>query len=456
MRRKLDTKNKIYIVALSIFTIIVLIIVLSFIFFKIKEVNIKYQVDSNSFVYNTSGELINIEDDTYAKKNLLGKYYILDNKEKISVGTSPVIFNEKHREIKLLGTFYEITKNGEINKLKGETEINSTAVSRIFKIADRKYLIVSSNIRSQDGTLNVSDYLLIDIDKAGNAYLSNNKINIKTFSDLNLITDAFTFSVNEEKLLIEDETVDLAKINGSTNEYKKEEKTEEEKDDENSSGNAGEQSGTNIYNPVIKNEKTIIETVTVDKYVSRRTTVMSLEETTSEIKINYIVYDPLTEYQEIYVNVYNNGNFVNKYTLKEALTSQTISGLKANTTYRLDFYYSYLNESGNIQNILFDTAVVTTKNINASISLEKTSESIVQYILKIDGDYKLDSAKVALYIDDEYKAAETINTTEAISRDGYKGSITYDGNGEFVTLKLIDCIYNGAPISIDASYKYKL
>ena len=461
MKRKLDKKNKIYIAVLSIFVIVVLIIVLSFIFYKIRETNIKYEIDSGSYAYNTAGELVNALEDTYAKKNLLGKYQAVIDKEKVNLGSNAVIFNERLREVKLLGTFYEITKNGEVNKLKGETEINSTAVSRVFKIADRKYLVVSSSVRSEDSSLNASDYLLIDIDKAGNAYLYNNKINIKTFSDLKIITEGFTFNVNEEKLLIEDEVIDLAKINGSTNEYKKEETPDSENDVKNDddgtdAGNAGAQQGNNIYQEPEKRVETITETVTVDKYVARRTTIMSLETTTSEIKINYIVYDPLTEYQEIYVNVSSNGNFINKYLLSEALTSHTISDLKANTNYRLDFYYSYADASGNVQNILFDTAMTKTKNVNASIAIEKVSQNVVRYVLKVEGGYKLDSAKVVMYIDGEEITSDSVNTANAASKDGYKGSITFDGTGEFVTLKLTDCFYNGAPIDIDATYKYKL
>jgi len=106
--------------------------------------------------------------------------------------------------------------------------------------------------------------------------------------------------------------------------------------------------------------------------------------------------------------------------------------------------------------VLFDSVLVQTKNINGNITLEKVSNNSVRYILKIDGDYKLDSANVAMYIDGVLVAKDAVNGKDAASKDGFISTITYEGIGDFVVLKLEDCIYNGAQVAIDASYKYKL
>ena len=173
--RKLNKKNKTYIIVLSILTLILLGAILIFIGFKIKELNTKYDIALGSVVYDNNNEIVHIKEDTYAKKDLLGRYYVMNGEDKTNVGQAPVFFTSSMKEIKLLGTFYEILKNGEINKLKGETIVNSTASSRIFKIDDRKYLVIAPSIKSGDGSLNASDYLLINIDKAGNGYLFNDE-----------------------------------------------------------------------------------------------------------------------------------------------------------------------------------------------------------------------------------------------------------------------------------------
>ena len=444
--RKLDKKNKTFIIALSALTILVLAVIIGFIIVKIGKTTVKYDILSSSFVYNSSKELISIKEDAYAKRNVFDNYYVVLEDEKVSVGSKPVFYNERTREIKLLGTFYEVSKNGEVTKYNGETIIESVNTPRLFKISDRRYLVIAPVIRTDDNSLHANDYLLVDIDRAGNAYLYNNNVNIKTFSDLVLVTDAFRFDVSREYLIIDKETIDLAKVNGSTNEH---DRTIIDNGD--GDGNGGEGEGGNPATP----ENEVLEPEIIERYVSRKTTITGLETTDKEIKVDYVVYDPFNEYEEVYVNVYANGALVGKYNLGIALTSLTISSLKAYTNYSLEFYYSYRDDAGILRTIQFDTAKVMTKKIKASLSLEKVSDSVVRYILIVEGGYRLDSASVEMYIDDKLVGTDVVNTTQAATESGYKGSITYEGTGDFVTLKLTDCIYNGEAMDIESSYKYK-
>ena len=448
--RKLNSKNKSLIITLSIFALLVFIGILIFIIINISKTTIKYEIIGSNYVYNSDGELIFIKDNTYAKRNVFDKYYVIIDNKKVNLGSKPVFYNEKTRELKLLGTFFEVTKNGEVNKTSGETTIDNLNNSRLFKISDRKYLVISSSIRTEDNSLRTNDYLLVNIDKAGNAYLFNNKVNIKTFSDLEIITDNFRFDVSEEYLVIDGEKIDLAKVNGSTNEHGR--KTGE--DEGNGSGNGNGGANTPDPTPVTPTPDKL-EPEIVEKYVSRKTTITGIETTESEISIDYVVYDPFAEYEEIYVNLIANGEVLGKYILGPALTNQKISSLRARTNYNLEFYYSYKDENGVVKTAQFDTAKVTTKNIKASLSLEKVSDSVVRYILIVEGGYRLDSAIVEMYIDDTKVGEDAVNVTQAASQGGYKGMINYTGTGNFVTLKLTNCIYNGESIDIEASYKYK-
>ncbi len=451
--RKLDTKNKTFIFALSALTFIVLGIIVVFIIVKISKTTIKYEIKDGTYVYNESGELVTINEETYAKKNVLDKYYVMLDGKKEYVDSKPVFYREKTRELKLLGTFYEIANNGEINKFSGETIIESSGNSRLFKIADRKYLVVASVIRSEDNSLHTNDYLLVDIDKAGNAYLYNNNVNIKTFTDLELVTDGFHFDVSREYLIINNEQIDLAKVNGSTNEHSRE-KVEPVEDEGGGNGNGGGNDQPEETPFIPKN--TIIEQEIVQKYIARKTTVTGIETTENDLKINYVIYDPFSEYDEVYVNVYTNGSLIGKYDLGINSTSFVVNELKAHTRYNLEFYYTYKNDNDELVTVKFDSASVETKNIKASLSLEKTSDSVVRYILIVEGGYRLDSAIVEMYIDDTKVGSDVVNTSQAASASGYKGSISFEGTGDFVTLKLTNCIYNGEAIDIESSYKYKL
>lgn len=456
--RKLDNKNKAYIFSLLSLTLIIFILIVIFISYQIRQMNIKYEIKASSYVYNVNSELKYIESDTYAKKNLFNKYYIIGEDEKINIGNSALVFNDKSKEITLLGTFYEIGKSGNVNKIKGYTQINSTAIARVLKIDDRKYAIIAPNIRSNDGSLNVQNYLLINIDKAGNAYLYNKDVNIKTFKELSLITDSFTFNVNEELLLIENETIDLAKVIGSTNEYvaKTEIENSDDNNNENVQGNGGSNNtGSNIF----VDHQTEIQTVTVNQYVARKTTIISTYATVNSLTINYLAYDPFSEYTSLYVEIYNGNLLVTKENLDVNATSKVINNLSANTEYRLDFYYTYEDEN-NIESIQkFDSSYVKTDMVTAKINLEMVSDSVVRYILKVDDNFVCDSATVSLLVEGQKIASEQINPSTAASTAGYHGSFNFSSasySGQFAIIRLENCLYNGANIDIEASYKYKI
>lgn len=464
--RKLNTKNKAYIIALSLLVFIVLLAIIFFIVYKVKDLNIKYNIPEGSVTYTSKKELVKVTENTYAKKSFIGNYYMLVDDKKVTLGNASVIYDTKNENLLMLGTYFEIKDNGEVDKLKGQTQITGISTSRIFKIGDRRYLIVSPAIVSSDGSLNAKSYLLIDIDKKGNAYLYNHENNIKSFNELELITPDFTFKVNEEMLIRDEEQIDLSKINGSTNEYKPTEKEPGEGEgdgtgDGDGSGDGegsgtGSGSGESLFPPGNTNPVIITDTVTEEKYVQRKTTIIGLEPTASSVKINYIVFDPMDEFKNLYVVVRTLGEEDKTYNMDLSLTSHLIEGLKASKKYQFDFYYTYEDSDNNEQNVLFDSLVCTTKSINSHITLEKTTQNSVRYTLKIDDGYKLDSAKVKLYIDGTFAGESEINPIEAASKVGYTGEINFTEIGQFAVLELTDCIYNGAPIDIGASYKYKL
>ena len=74
--RKLNSKNKLLILGLSIFTFLVLSAVCVFIIFKIKDYNVKYDVSSISYLYNKDKELITVKNNSYIKKDFIGNYYL--------------------------------------------------------------------------------------------------------------------------------------------------------------------------------------------------------------------------------------------------------------------------------------------------------------------------------------------------------------------------------------------
>ena len=91
--RKLNSKNKLLILGLSIFTFLVLSAMCVFIIFKIKDYNVKYDVSSISYLYNKDKELITVKNNSYIKKDFIGNYYLVQDKKKVSLGNKVVIYN---------------------------------------------------------------------------------------------------------------------------------------------------------------------------------------------------------------------------------------------------------------------------------------------------------------------------------------------------------------------------
>lgn len=445
--RKLNSKNKLLILGLSIFTFLVLAALCVFIIFKVKDYNVKYEVDSVSYLYNKAGELITIKDKSYIKKDFLGGYYLIQDKKKISLGNKVVIFNSSTSEMKLLGTFYEVKDNGETQKYTNES-IFSSLSNKVFKISDRKYLLTGKVIKSEDDLLNAENYLIVDLDKVGNSYVYNNLISYKSFGILNLKLGYFTFKTNEEKLIYDDKEFDLAKISGSTNEYF-DKKYKEPKPDNDGNGSENVYPDDNNYTFI----NNIHQTITNNKYVTHKTTVLDSKSDSTGITVSYMVYDPLTEFTSVYIVVKLGESEVGRFTVDPSSTTYEIKGLLPGQEYTLEFYYDF-KDNDNVISQKFDEIKVKTKSVNGQITLDKVSTNSVSYILKVDGS--IDYAKANLYIDAVLVATDSNLNLDLAQNGGYTGSFSYSGTGNVAKIVIEDATFNNANMGVIATYKYIL
>ena len=79
--------------------------------------------------------------------------------------------------------------------------------------------MIDRTVESKDSSFVTSNYLILHLDKLGNATLLNDKTSYKTITPTILRTSSYTFDIANEKLNFGAEDVDLKKIIGSTNEY---------------------------------------------------------------------------------------------------------------------------------------------------------------------------------------------------------------------------------------------
>ena len=268
--RNLTAGNKIKFTMFTFIVIVILAIITGGLIIVLGNEKEKYQVESTAFIYDSNYDYIELENAAVISKKWTGNYYLKENltKKEYKLGENVVSYDSNKKSVNLYGTFYQVLTGGDIKKINGHNRANSSSESKFYKIADRKYLIVADSIYNDLGSLDISNYLIIVMDKSGNALLLNNQIDVKTINKIKLTTKDFTFDVANEKLIFNDEEINLKKIIGSTNEYvaKEENVIEEEKNTEDENDNKQTQNpvvisgggGTTTTTNVQKDTTTII------------------------------------------------------------------------------------------------------------------------------------------------------------------------------------------------------
>ena len=479
--RKYDKKNKMYFMIVLVMSVILIVIFSFFLNKVITNSKLNYEINAGSVMYDKDKNLFRIEEDATLKKKWNDTYYLTYKEELINLGRNAIIYNPSKNQMNLYGRFYEIAKDYEDKVIIHDDEtIVNVNDSKFYKIADRKYLLVDKTIKGENNEVNATNYLIVDLDKLGNAQIYNNNINLKTFKETNLITSTYKFNIAEEKLIIGEEEIDLKKIIGSTNKYVKAEDIEnnDNSNNDNSNDNNNNQTpiinnNTNPTNNQTTNNTTDNQTNQDNNYqydntdngnsntpteddkqniikATKTTTIISVSSSVGYINVDYVIYDPLDEYESVFVEIYDSSNnlFAVSYFDKTS-NKLVIPGLRANMTYNLVFKYSYYDENKRVENE-FDRASVMMSSPTLSLIVNKVTSNRIYYTVYLDKDYKLDSLKVNLSSNN----VSLSNTITNPTKNTIEGYFEYDENiGRYVTVYLSDVIFNGYSIYTDASYK---
>ena len=455
--RKYDIKNKKYIGIIMGIALIIIIIFSLFIKHVIDVGKIEYNIDSDSVVFDNDKNMITTTEESIIKQKWSGNYYMIYKDDMINLGSHSVIYNLATGNTSLYGTFYEVLNNEDVKVLEDENIIDSSVKSHFYKLDDRKYLIIDRTIESDDGLLVASNYLIIDIDKSGNATLLNNEINLKTFQPIILKTSAFTFDVANELLNFGNEDIDLKEIIGTTNEYNKRKKkgnndsNSDNKDNKNGvtgaedtsigGNNTGNANTTSQYTGETFNRGVSNAAVREIINSTKNTSVIRVSAGLSSISVDYVIYDPSNQYQDVYVEIVEANNTDNKSTvsLSKNDTNLTISDLSYDTLYYLYFRYTYYNDSNELTETTFDSIDVSTKTPSISLTVTKVTQDKIYYKVDLDNYYNIVGGRITLYVKNEGISNNEIPSGLG-STDSFSSTIDISGvrieTGDTVTLLL--------------------
>ena len=473
MKRKLGKRN---VRLFVLFSFLVLLVSGLFIYgiwtsFTIDK-NI-YTVVSGTFTYDAENSYVKLESQGTLQQKWDKKYYLsVADKEKsknkvYSLGNDVVLFNEKDTTLKLYGANFRIDTNGNVTFNDKEVDIVSNTSPLFYKLDDRKYLMVSKQIVTEKKEIDTKDYLVVEIDKSGNALLLNNELNVKTLSTVTLKTTGYEFDVANEKLLIPNskKTIDLKKVSGSSNQYVEPTKETTTTADTNiASGGGGGGGGGGSTETTTSGSSaatgsagsTIISSTTTNRLedlnIIKTARINSVAAYTSYLDVFYTVNDPKNEYISVYLTVEGTDGYENKLILNKDNTRYRIRNLTPNTEYTVSFGYTYAS-SENSDILLEDTSgsfVIKTSKNQAKITINKISANKIYYTVTLDQSYAYEFANIVAYTNNVPIGRDTINITQALTANGFSSVITCDSAfSNKVLLKLEDCKFDGEDVESD-------
>lgn len=510
--RKLTAGNKIN---FTIFAIIIVIIIIILIIFLNHVLSIDkqiYEIEAQTFLYDIENNPVKLSENAKMQEKWDGNYHLETiDKKQYNLGPQVISYKTNTSQVDLYGDIYQIHLDGSVEKLSGNNKVKNSSEDNIYKLADRKYVVTSSDITNDTGKLNTEDYLIITIDRAGNTLLMNNEINSKTIKPMKIITPSFEFDIANEKLIYNEKEIDLKKIIGSTNEYKEKEKIEENTTNElmnnelienqtnivDNNGNSNtdiienqiaqiadqvqQQSGyistqiNNNYNSNNNNSNIQINnnssignnnfnnnTQTENKEdndadnnkvpLAKSISLRSVTPTSSTLVVQYNVTDPESKYQTVYLTV--DGDTDKTIALDKNKTTYTVTGLTPNTDYKVTLASRELDENGEMVQNINDIVSVRTSKINTSLEISRVTTKKIYFNLRMDSNYVFDSAVLVLYIDGQKIETMNVDLEKAYQSSGWDGSFDYTYGNE-VIIKLENAKYNGQDVNADISAKFK-
>lgn len=444
--RKYDIKNKRnigIIIGISIIIIIMFSLVIKFFLSLNKE---EYTISKGNIVFDKDKTIIKLNSEGKIKTKWKGEYYLTYDGKDYELGNTAIAFNEETTEIKLYGRYYEISSGSEINITSNETIIKNSLLTKFYKLSDRKYLIIDKEIKSADNLLSTTDFLLVELDKAGNATLTNHKVNLKTFSETEIITSNYTFDIANEILTYGSDKIDLRKIIGSSKNYTKEDLIPDESKNTNDNVTNISINDTNRNNTSTNGNTSSSgnniggSTIEEIKKAAKQTSVISVTSTINKIIIDYVIYDPYKEYTSVYMEVQKeDSNNVDVIYLNENNTRYELKDILPNTKYNLKFKYTTIEDGQNVVKE-FASSTISTQKPKLSLKVTKTRVGEVTYIVTTDNNYALTSADLVVTITDG-KTGETRMITSNLSiSNNTPNTIEIDkmADGDIIELKLIN------------------
>ena len=162
--RKLNNKNKFFILLFSLVIVVITVLLVYSISLSGTYDNLTSvkDISTNSVVYDQSDYLINTKSGGNLKRSWDANYYYVDYEDNSHLlGDRAVIYEKAVEEVYIYGDNHYVSPNGNVTKNNDETSIRDVNNASFYKLGDRAYLIIAKEIYNDDKSIFTSKYLIV-------------------------------------------------------------------------------------------------------------------------------------------------------------------------------------------------------------------------------------------------------------------------------------------------------
>ena len=174
------------------------------------------ELAAGAVVYDNACSPVQLSEASLATREN-GRYFLGQEGINIPLGQHTLAFDGSQMQI--LGGGYRIDADGSVHTVTDQEPFTDIGSDAIFKLSDRRYVIVSRTISDTENVFTTEDYLYITIDVVGNARLYSNNMSLKTTQPTTIVAGQLRFDIANELLMIGNQTLDLGALIGTTNTY---------------------------------------------------------------------------------------------------------------------------------------------------------------------------------------------------------------------------------------------
>ena len=396
----------------------------------------QYAMEIGSLVYDNAYSRINLEGNGEVHRELNGNWNLkVDGGEKYDLGKKTVAYEPQSGSLKVFGGGWQFKEDGTVVKLSNFEEIPLTE-SGFIKLSDRKYVLVGDDIHDASGKVTADGFLYIIADKAGNAHMMNDVMNVTSMDEMILNEGDFQYNIAEETLALGENVVDLQSVMSALNVVEDPFNLGRKKyaytirggnggaGGKGGAGGIGGDGGAGGAGGAGGNGGSINGSNQSQNITGRMGMyIKSIDKSSNKLVVHFRINDTFGNYGEIEVRVKPSSGSGKEIIKRVGPDDEevTFDQLTAGKRYTVTIGYYDEEEDGEFRSM--DVVRATTEDVSISFYITQVNSDDVCYSVQLDEDYVTSFTRVVIH---NHTDMEDIFSVDD-AKEGYAGTISTVG-----------------------------